>query len=187
MLEGKKVTVKNRGVGSVSYVIQDLGILRVFTAGESKRNIDASELEKLTFIPGGKKLMDKYLLISDKEVAEELGCSTEPEYFYDEEQVKYLLEKGSIEQFLDCLDFAPTGVLDIVKKLSVELKINDHQKRQAIKDSLKLDVTKAIENVEYDKSEDEDVDTTKTRRAAAVTEVPASTTPVRRYNVTSKK
>ena len=36
-------------------------------------------MEQATFIPGGKKLIEKYLLINDKEICEYLGLSIEPE------------------------------------------------------------------------------------------------------------
>lgn len=149
----KKVSVKNRGIGSVCYTIPDLGVRRDFLAGETKRNIAVDELEKLMYIPGGKKLAEKYLLISDKEVAEELGLETPPEYFYDEEQVKYILQAADIDTFLDCLDFAPDGVLDMIKRLSVTTEINDMRKRAAIKTSLGFDVSAAIENDKYDKED----------------------------------
>lgn len=181
-MENKKISVKNRGTGSVVYSIPDLGIRRDYAPGETKRGIDSIEMEKLSFMPGGQKLIKKYLLISDKDIAEELDC-TDPEYFYDEDQIKYLLTSGSLEQFLDCLDFGPTGVIDLVKKLSVEIKLNDVSKREAIKKIFNFDVSKAIENVEYDKSGVENDETTKTRRAEAVTEVPVPITPIRRYNV----
>jgi len=36
---------------------------------------------------------------------------------------------GSLDEFLDCLDFAPEGVKDLIKTLSVELPLNDVSKR----------------------------------------------------------
>ena len=50
-----------------------------------------------------------------------------------------------MSQFLDCLDFAPQGVIDTIKKVAVQIKLNDVAKRQAIKDKTGFDVTKAIE------------------------------------------
>ena len=55
------------------------------------------------------------------------------------------MKNGSLEQFLDCLDFAPDVIKDMIKDLAVELPLNDMAKRQAIQDKLGFDVTKAIE------------------------------------------
>lgn len=181
----KKVSVKNRGTGTATYIVPDLGVRRSFTPGETKRDIMVEELEKLTFVPGGLKLMQKYLIISDKEVAEDLGLNVEPEYFYDEEQVRYLLSQGSIEQLLDCLDFAPEGVHHLIKKLAVETKLNDYQKREAIKKALRFDVTKAIDNVEYDKSQEKNEGDLKQRRAAAVNTESETETPRERRATTA--
>ena len=53
---------------------------------------------------------------------------------------------GSLDAFLDCLDFAPEGVLQIIKDAAVELPLNDVQKRDAIKEKLGFDVSAAIAN-----------------------------------------
>ena len=188
----KLITVKNRGTGSVVYTVPDMGIRREFSPGEVKRNLDAEEIQKLIFVPGGKKIIEKYLMISDKELLEELGLETEPEYFYDESSVKILLESGTMDQLLDCLDFAPTGVLDLIKKVAVDTRLNNMEKREAIKKALSFDITKAIENVDYDKSTDQFGSEEKTRRATAIQEVGVTESPARRaaatpqYKVTSK-
>lgn len=169
-----------------------MGIRREFSPGEVKRNLDAEEIQKLIFVPGGKKIIEKYLMISDKELLEELGLETEPEYFYDESSVKILLESGTMDQLLDCLDFAPTGVLDLIKKVAVDTRLNNMEKREAIKKALGFDITKAIENVDYDKSADQFGSEEKTRRATAIQEVGVTESPARRtaatpqYKVTSK-
>lgn len=180
--QNQNFTVKNRSTGGVSYRIPDLRINRSFSAGETKRNvITGLELEHLTYIPGGLKLLEKYLIIPE-DAAKELGLKMEPEYFYTEEDIRKLLESGSYEQFLDCLDFAPGGVLDLVKSISVEIKLNDMSKRKAIKDALGFDVTKAIDNTEY--SENTEKEDQKSRRV--VESASAPTNNGRRYNVVSR-
>lgn len=152
----KLVNVKNRGTAKVVYRTADNAARRSFAPGEVKRNISVKELEELTYVPGGTKLIEKYLIINDKEVCEYLGLNVEPEYFYGEEEVKTLLLNGTLDQLLDCLDFAPGGVLDLIKKYAVELKLNDVSKRQAIQDKLKFSVTSAIDNVEHANSKDDE-------------------------------
>ena len=57
-----------------------------------------------------------------------------------------MLKNGSLDQFLDCLDYAPEGVLELVKKFSVELPLTDFEKRQALKAKTGFDVDAAIAN-----------------------------------------
>jgi tRNA(Ile)-lysidine synthase TilS/MesJ len=88
--------------------------------------------------------------------------------FTKREDVKRLLLTGSQEEFLDCLDFAPEGVLNLVKTLAVDLEINDLAKREAIFKKTGFNVTKAVE-INRQSQEEEEVETVKQRRAAAPT------------------
>jgi hypothetical protein len=54
------------------------------------------------------------------------------------------MKTGSLDEFLDCLDFAPEGVKDLIKNLSVELPLNDVAKREAIFNKLGFNVDNAI-------------------------------------------
>lgn len=138
------IKVTNRDNGSVGYVIPDLGNLhRNFEYNETK-NLTMEELRKLSYIPGGKYLLENCLIVDNKQALEELFIDVEPEYFYTEEEVKTLLLTGSIDEFYDCLDFAPTGVIELVKSLAVQLQINDLAKREAILDKTGFDVSAAI-------------------------------------------
>ena len=141
----KIIKVTNRDKGSVGYIIPDLGNLnRQFQPGETK-DLTFEELQKLSWVPGGMYILQNCLIIDDEDAIEELLGSVEPEYYYTEKNVKYLLQYGTLDEFLDCLDFAPIGVLDMIKDLAVELPLNDVQKREAIKDKLGFDVDFAVE------------------------------------------
>jgi len=109
----------------------------------------------------------------------------EPEYHYSEEDVKKLLTSGTLDQFLDCLDFAPDVIKDMIKNLAVEMPLNDMNKRQAILDKFGFDVTKAIEikNTKYDGETEETIETrTSGRRAAPIKTDNATAAPTgRRY------
>lgn len=166
----KEVKVKNRGTGDVGYTLLEGNIRRNWTPGEIK-TIPADELVQASYIPGGLKLMQKYLIINDEELCEKIGIVIEPEYYYDENEIKTLLVSGSLEQLLDCLDFAPGGVLDIIKKVSVEIRLNDLNKREAIKKKLGFDITKAIENIDYSKENTSEDEQTKSRRANPISSV----------------
>lgn len=161
------IKVTNRSNGIVVYQIPDLGnLVRRFVKGETKE-VSFEELQKLSYIPGGKVLLVENLILDNKSAIAELLGEVELEYNYTEAQIRELLIKGSLDAFLDCLDFAPEGVLELVKDLAVTLKINDISKRDAIKNKLHFDVTKAIEiNEESERVEEEQ----KTRRVAVPTE-----------------
>lgn len=166
----KRVNVKNRGIAEVGYTLPDSGVRRTWTPNEIKKGITVEELEQLTFVPGGLKLLEKYLVVNEQEVCEFLGLRVEPEYFYDEKTVLTLLTQGSLDQLYDCLEFAPGGVLELVKRISVEIQLNDVTKRNAIKEKLGFDITRAIDNVEYANTKDEQAKTTSERRSAPITE-----------------
>ena len=172
----KTINLKSRGTGTVSYTLPESGIRRSFVPGEIKKNITVKEVEDLSYIPGGRYLLDNYLIINDEEVCEYLGLEVEPEYYYDVEAIKTLLTTGTNDQLLDCLEFAPVGVLDIIKKVSVDIKLNDITKRNIIKEKIKYDVTAVISNIEYANESEVGEETAKAgRRAAPITENTAAT------------
>ena len=137
--------VLNRSSSMVGYTIPELNIRREFQPGETKK-IKFSELEQLTYQPGGTTLIQDYFLIREQEVTDALNIQTEIEYYMNEDNVRDLILNGSLDQFLDCLDFAPEGVLEIIKKLAIELPMNDVEKREALKKKTGLDVDSAIKN-----------------------------------------
>lgn len=182
------IKVMNRDNGTVGYTVPDLGNLhRNFQPGEIKE-VTMEELRKLSYLPGGKNLIQNYLLIQNKEALTELLPSVEPEYFYTEEEVKQLLLNGTQDQFMDCLDFAPEGVIELVKKFAVELEINDLAKRKAILDKTGFNVSKAIQINKESKEDDEGTEEKAGGRRATpiITESNHSETPVRRTSPTSK-
>ena len=150
--------VKNRSAGAVLYTIPEDNIRRRFAPGETKR-ISYEELLHLSYQPGGPEIMANFLQIQSVGVPKSLGIKTEPEYYMSEAQIVELLKHGSMEAFLDCLDFAPVGVIELVKKFAVSLPLDDYEKRQALKAKTGLDVDAAIANsgLEPDAREEEKV------------------------------
>lgn len=185
------INVTNRNNGTTGYMIPDLGNLyRRFEVGETKK-LTMEELRKLSYVPGGETILREYLILDNKEALDELLNGVEPEYFYSDDEVKTLLTTGSLDQLKDCLDFAPNGVIELVKKYAVELKVNDIQKRQAILDKTGFNVTSAIAINEETLEGDEEKVTTE-RRSAPI-QATAAAAPARRsapvqnkYKVVSK-
>ena len=190
-MENKKIVeVRNRDSGYVGYSIRDLGIWRNFAPGEVKR-IPLEELESLQYAPGGEYTLKHLLMINDKDALSVLNITTEPEYFYTEKEVKELLTTGTLDQLKDCLDFAPEGVIDLIKKIAVDIKLPDTLKREAIEKKTGFSINNAIMVNQVMDAEDEVKEEPKaTRRATPIAtgeEKTARRTTLPKYNVVSVK
>lgn len=179
--------VKNRSAGVATYKIPEMGIRRTFSPGEVKK-ISAEELEKLTYRPGGMALLANFLQIMEPEAIAKVGLNPQPEYFMSEQDIVKMMTTGSLDEFLDCLDFAPPGVIDLVKKLSVSLPLGDINKRKALKEKTGFDCDAALKHVMEEKEDEGENTILKTgERRVKKDEQPA--TPERRtapkYNVVS--
>ena len=172
------IKVLNRDNGAVVYSLPELnGLVRVYQSGETKE-VPFKELQQLSYIPGGKELLEESLVILDNEKAiKQLLGQVELEYSYTEEDIKRLLISGSLDEFLDCLDFAPEGVKDLIKTLAVTLPLNDVKKREAIQDKLGFNVESAIRIKR--ESETESAPSAKPERRAKVNQSKESR-PIRR-------
>ena len=144
--------VKNRGASTIVYKIPDDGIRREFQPGQTLM-ISSEELEKLTYQPGGVALLSQFLQIQDLEALQSCNIKTEPEYHMSEADVAALLKSGSLDAFLDALDFAPVAVIDLIKKLSIDIPLMDMAKRKALKEKTGFDVDAALRHIEEDKED----------------------------------
>ena len=142
--------VKNRSSSVVVYRIPETNLRREFEPGEIKR-VSFGELEKLTYQPGGRELLENFLQILEEEVTTDLNVHREVEYDMSEGQIRDLLLNGSLDAFLDALDFAPIGVIDLIKTLSVQLPLTDLNKRRALKEKTGFDVDRALVHVEEER------------------------------------
>lgn len=160
------IKVKNRDNGSVGYIVPDLGNLHRSFQPHEEKEITMDELRKLSYLPGGKTILEDYLIIGNQEAVAELLGKVEPEYNYTEEDIKYLLEKGTLDQLMDTLDFAPSGVIDLVKDIAVRIELNDINKRNAIFEKTGFNVTSAVD-FNKETADIEDINT-QSRRAAPI-------------------
>ena len=115
-----KIKIKNRSDSFVGFGIPEMHLRREFSPNETKE-VESEEIEKLAYQPGGQELLDKYFMIMDKDFAEKVSpnVASEPEYKFVEEDIKDLLVNGSLDKFLDFLDFAPDGAIDLAKNLAI--------------------------------------------------------------------
>ena len=145
--------VKNRSSSVVVYKIPETNLRREFAPGETKR-VPFGELEKLTYQEGGRELLENFLQILEEEVTTDLNVKREIEYNMSEAEVAELLRTGSLDAFLDALDFAPIGVIDLIKSLAVQLPLTDIDKRKALKQKTGFAVDKALIHIEEEKAEE---------------------------------
>lgn len=153
-IKNTKFKVKNRSSSQVIYRIPEDGIRRAFAPGETKE-ITFGELEKLTYREGGPEILKNFLQILDEKVTSGLNVHTEAEYYMSEQQIVELIKTGSLEAFLDCLDYAPQGVIDLLIQLSTRVPLEDYKKRQALKEKTGYDVDAAIKNMKAEQEDDD--------------------------------
>jgi len=193
----KKVQVRNRSNRVVIYHVDDMHVRREFTPGETKM-IPVDELMALSQKAGGAYIIRNSLFIQDAPTVKEMPMKVEPEYYLDDKGVIDLLKNGSVDALLDCLDFAPGGVIELVKKYAVDLPITDTRKIKAIQEKTGFKVDLALKHKEELAAEAAEaagqtdsgmeVKAAPTRRvqpAAAEEHTGRRTTP--KYNVVTKK
>lgn len=193
----KKVQVRNRSNRVVIYHVDDMHVRREFAPGETKM-IPVDELLALSQKAGGAYIIRNSLFIQDAPTVKEMPMKVEPEYYLDDKGVIDLLKNGSVDQLLDCLDFAPGGVIELVKKYAVDLPITDTRKIKAIQEKTGFKVDLALKHKEELAAEAAEaagqtdsgmeVKAAPTRRvqpAAAEEHTGRRTTP--KYNVVTKK
>ena len=174
-----KVIVENRSNAICVYRIPETNFTRRFVANERKE-IPMGELRAAIQIPGTRMLIKDDLIIHSKEAVEELLPEVEPEYFYTAKDVDFLLTRGTLDQLRDALDFAPEGVVNLIKEEAVKIDLNDVSKREAILEQSGFDVTKAID---IKRASEVKADTgVKARRSAPIDQTAATTAeaPARR-------
>ena len=194
------VVVKNRNNGSTGYTLPDSNVRRTFAPGESKK-IPLGELKSLQYSSGGSFILDNLLVIESQEALDALNMKVEPEYFYDEAKIRDLLYNSNMDEFLDFLDFATEGAIEIAKDIAVKEQIPDTRKREAISKKTGFNIDSAININKIMDAEDEKTEETEQKkerrvqiegqptRRAAVPEIKISesTPSAPKYNVVSKK
>ena len=176
MLNDKDIVeISNKINGVVAYTIPERNnLVRHFNPYEHKK-VEMEELRALSYNNGGRRLMESYLTIHNKEALEELLGEVEPEYFYTTEDIHKLLESGTIAQFEDFLNFAPEGTVEQMKDIAISTRLNDNRKREMIKKKLGFDISNAIRLLEADAEKVAEPEK-KTRKAAPIKEEPSEPT-----------
>lgn len=147
------IKVTNRSCGSFGYDLPELNIHRHFTKGETK-TIPFSELYALSNIEGGSYALNNSLII-EQAALDALFMKVEPEYHFTEADVKDLLFNGSIEQLEDALNFAPKGVIELIKDIAVKEQVPDTRKRKLISQKTGFNIDSSINIAEQMAGEEE--------------------------------
>ena len=151
----KTVSVRNRTEGSVAYKLDSLRVARSWPKTGSVLQISIDELKELMVHPGGEYILRNLVIIEDEAARIEiLGAEVQPEYNYTEDEIKYILYEAEDNVLLDCLDYAPVGVLELIKEFSLEKMPNTTAKIKAINQKLNINLNKIVEMMHDD---DEDV------------------------------
>jgi hypothetical protein len=95
---------------------------------------------------------------------------------------------GSLDQFLDVLDFAPDGVIDLIKRMAISMPLMDMNKRDALKKKTGLDVDKALANIRAEKEDDKpNIDDTPKQRRVQPEVQAGRRAAAPKYNVVNKE
>lgn len=174
--KNKRIQVINRSGGALGYHIPTLGVYRRWTKPGDHLNISIHELLELKTVPGGLTILRNHLLIEDEQALKILFLdeTMEPEYKYGLKEVDFLLYEGTLEHLLDALDFAPTGVLDLIKNKSVNKIPNTTAKVDAINKKFSIDLNKMHELHLNKDTAVEAPEPTRRRRTAPIVETKES-------------
>lgn len=184
----RKVPVRSRARGKVVYIIDALRVRRVWEKPGDVINISIDELVELRTVKGGQTLLDKYLVVEDDEAITMLyDYELPPEYKYGEAEIDYLLHAGTNEQLFDALDYAPEGVLQMIRAMAIKNKPDTTAKVEAINKKFNIDLLTVIKNAEDNGDSDNNSETTQARRSAPVELSPEQKKSTSKYKVVDKK
>ena len=177
--------IKNRSASVVVYSIPDLNIRRRFAPGEIKE-ISKEEITKLMYQPGGHRLLMNYLQASKEDIKQLDVVEPEREYFYSDDEIKNLMKFGPLDEFLDALDWAPEGIIDLFKEYAITLPLTDTQKIEALREKTGFDAGVALKNLKDTQIADSASETIEPVRKRRVSDEAATATATTgRYNIIS--
>lgn len=136
--------VYNRSDSNITYTLPELNTRRVFALGECKE-LDAKELEALWQMDGGTTIIKDYLMVDDEAWVAEHWEDAPIEYFWKSEDVRKCLVEDDLSLFQETLEYAPAGVIDLIKMLAWQIPITDLNKVEAIRQATGFDVLAAID------------------------------------------
>lgn len=140
-----KIEVVSKIKGMLSAEVGQ-GVTVMWPAMGSMQKLSADEISFMVNAPGGRYVAENCVIIKDENLINELRIRVEPEYFFDEKDIKALITKGNIEQLEDALEYGGPGVRDLIKDVAISMDISDRNKVNAISDATGYDIQKLTEN-----------------------------------------
>ena len=180
--DSTQVKVRNMVDYTVGYRIEEDNVRRQFSPHEIK-TVTAGELRKLDYTRGGHVLLTSYLAVQNKSLAEEFGIEEDVfsnEYNWDAARVDEVLLSEPIEILQDAMDFAPEGILQLIKDRAIALRLDSMDKRKVISDGMNIDLNNMIGLAEKAATDDKPAAPKKTRRSSASKSSASTQTKTRR-------
>lgn len=145
----RMVKVWKRANGRVSYILDEPKVRREWVRGDEVKMITFHELYTLSNDPGGRAILEYFLLIKDQDVLKALQLPLDPEYQYTEEDCKTLALKGTKEQILDALEFGGYGIATLIKRAATENRIDSTDRKNMLNDIFKFNLDTIYDNKEW--------------------------------------
>lgn len=154
--EQKKYEIESKYNGYLTVKDPNSSINREFPYCGFKMKLTKEELESISYVNGGRYILENYLIIKDPEIIKALQLNLEYEDSFTKEQLKDLLLNGTIENLQDTVNFAHEGTIMLLKDLALELEINDIRKIELIGKALGINI-QSIKELDKESKEDGEI------------------------------
>ena len=161
MDENKKIVVKSKYNGYASFKPNGTQVSVVWPKSGTVQVLEFKVIRDLYNSAGGEEFINGALLLPE-DVVKELGMNAEPEYFYDKETIEEMLEKGTVEQIIDAINFGGSGTAALIKDCAIDGGISDLAKIDAISKEMNIDLLGMIK-IHSELKEEEETKNEKTR------------------------
>lgn len=182
MVDGESIVYVDNMCGHRIGIYLSSSNSRRYFEPKVKMPMKAADVRELNWQSGGHYMLLNYLRINDKSLAAEVGVPDDLiEYWYTEDDVRDILQNKPLDYLLDTLEFGPEGIVELCKKIAIELEIADNRKLEAIKERTGADINAIIRNRHaYDNVENEGTDAQTTRKRRVQQNAQGATTSKRR-------
>lgn len=194
-MDNKKFEVVSKYNGYLTITEANTNIKRIWPRLGDKLMLSLDTIQAIIATPGGRKILENYLIVP-QEALKAVDMVVGPEYFYTADDIKELLNKGSIEQLDDALTFAPQGTVDLIRETAVQMRITDRNKIALIKEKTGYDIQSQIDlygeiyETPVEEAKERKADVFKPADGAPAKEVAKAETPaapVRKYRPVVQK
>ena len=140
-----KIEVESKYRGYLSVKEENTNIRRVFPHIGFKMSLDEEAIKNISYSPGGREILENYLIIKDEKLVEDLALNLEPEDTFNENDIKELLTKGTYEQLEDALKYGSSGTRELIKDCAIDIKLSDNNKVKLISNFLNINLNTILD------------------------------------------